>query len=171
MVTVYTARGMTGRVKEEVVEEAKRDAEFLRKAGFKVLCPVEKEGVKKTKEVLLSSKKAMDSYWPADKKMIREANVLFDMTPHLNSEGCKHELAYARYTLWKPVVRVFPSGKLPVKSSVAWYEDDCVCDSLEEAIEYTLRVHGTFAKRILWRIKMLNRCLPKWLWFQLRSLK
>jgi len=29
---------------------------------------------------------------PRDKEMIREANVILDMTPHLNSEGSKHEV-------------------------------------------------------------------------------
>ena len=170
MIRLYNARGMTGRIKEEVVDEAKRDAAFLRKAGFDVLCPVEKENVEPTKQTLLSSKKAMLEYWPADKQMIRDAHVLFDLTPHLNSEGCKHELGYGRYCLWKPVVRVFPEGKLPPKSSVAYFEDDFVCDSLEEAIEYTLRVFGTPYKRTIWKLKLLNRCLPKFFLYKLQWL-
>ena len=171
MLKIYACRGMTGRIKEEVVKEALADKEFLEKAGFVVLCPVVKEGVEMTKEKLVSSKKAMDSYWPKDKQMIREAHLIFDLTPHLNSEGCKHEIGYGRYALWKPVVRVFPKGQLPFKSSIAFYEDDYVCDSLEEAIEYSLRVHGTFKKRLKWRLKMLNRCLPKWIGYQLLEFK
>jgi len=170
-IKIYAARGMTGRVKEEVVNEAKQDKEFLEKAGLTVLCPVAKEGVEATKQILLSSSKAMKSYWPEDKRMIREAHVLFDHSPHMNSEGVKHELGYGRYALWKPVVRIYPSGKLPPKSSVAYFEDDYICDSLEEAIEYVYRVHGTFRKRLKWRLKMLNRCIPKWLLFQLGEFK
>src|SRR6266850_4363718 len=154
MIKLYLARSMTGRIKEDVVAEASKDKEFLEKAGFAVLCPVEKEGVPATKQILLSSKKAMDAYWPKDKEMIREAHVLVDMSPHMNSEGVKHELGYGRYNLWKPVVRVFPTGKLPPQSSVAWFEDDYVCDSMIWAIEYILRVHGTMFKRIIWRLKM-----------------
>lgn len=160
-------RAMSHRVKEDVVKEAKRDKEFLERAGFEVLDPVTEEGVKPTQEVLRASKKAMDEYWPRDKQMIREAHVVFDMSPHLNSEGVKHELGYARYFLYRPIIRVFPEGQLPLKSSVAHYEDDCICDSLEEAIEYVLRVHGTWRKRIKWRLALYNRCLPKMVqyWF------
>lgn len=171
MIKIYAARSMTGRVKEHVVAEAKQDKEFLERAGFQVLCPVSAEGVQPTKQVLLSSKKAMDSFWPRDKQMIRESHVVFDMTPSFNSEGVKHELGYARYALWKPVVRIFPIGKLPPRSSVAFYEDDCLCDSLLEAVEYVYRVHGTKLKRFNWRIKMLNRCLLKWLWYQIGEFK
>ncbi len=171
MLKIYAARSMTGRIKEEVVLEATADKEMLEKAGFTVLCPVIAENVPSTKEVLRSSKQAMDKYWPRDKEMIREAHLIFDMSPLMNSEGVKHELGYARYCLWKPVVRVFPTGKLPGKSSVAYFEDDIIVDSLIEAIEYSLRVHGTFWKRVQWRMKMLNRCLPKWLWYQIGEFK
>lgn len=168
---LYLCRGMTGRIKEEIVKEATEDKQWLEKAGFEVLCPVVSENVQPTQEVLRSSKKAMDVFWKRDKAMIREAHVIFDMSPHLNSEGVKHELGYARYCLWKPIVRVFPLGKLPLPSSVARYEDDNICDSLEEAIEYTLRVHGTLFKRLKWRLTMLNRCLPKWILFQIQEFK
>ena len=170
MIKLYLARGMTGRIKEDVVQEAFLDKDFLEKAGFTVLCPVMEEGVEPTKQVLRSSRQLMETYWPRDKAMIREAHIVLDMTPHLNSEGVKHEVGYARYSLWKPVVRVFPTGKLPIKSSVAHFEDDAVVDSQIEAIEYILREHGTRWKRFIWRIKMLNRCLPKWLKYQFQEL-
>ncbi len=168
---VYLARAMSHRIKEEVVLEAKNDRDLLQKAGFTVLCPVEKENVPATKQILMSSKKSMMEYWPEDKRMIREANIIFDMSPNLNSEGVKHEIGYARYCLWKPVVRVFPTGQLPLPSSVSRFEDDVIVDSLIEAIEYSLRVHGTILKRIKWRLKMLNKSLLKWIWFQIGEFK
>ena len=171
MIKIYTARAMTGRIKEEVVKEALQTKEWLEKAGFVVLDPVSAEGVQPTQQRLLSSKKQMDSFWPRDKEMIREANIIFDMTPGLKSEGVAHELGYARYCLWKPVVRIYPTGQFPPKSSVAYYEDDSVVDSLEFAIEYVLRVHGTFWKRLQWRLRMLNRCLFKWTIYQLHEFK
>lgn len=171
MVKIYSARSMTGRIKEEVVGEAQTEKAFLEKAGFVVLCPVEKENVPATKQVLLSSKKAMLEFWPADKKMIEECDVLFDMTPERKSEGVAHEVGYARYFLFRPVVRVYPKGKLPPPSSVAWFEDDAIVDSLEEAMEYTLRVHGTIWKRIKWRLSLYNRCLPKMIKVFIRSWK
>lgn len=161
MVTVYNARSMTGRVKEEIVAEAKADKEAMEKAGITVLCPVAKESVPSTKQILISSKKSMLSYWPQDKRMIETAHVLFDMTPERKSEGVAHEIGYARYFLYRPVVRVFREGKLPVPSSVAYFEDDYVTDSLEAAIAYTIAEHGTFYKRVKWRLKLYARCLPK----------
>lgn len=170
-ITLYLARAMSHRVKEDVVKEAKSDKEFFEKSGFKVNCPVEKERIPSTKQVLLASKKALQTFWPQDKKLIRESHVLIDMSPTYNSEGVKHELAYARFCLWKPVVRVFPSGQLPIGSSVAYLEDDMVCDSLLEAVEYIYRVHGTLYKRLKWRMLMLLRCLPKWIMYQIQEFK
>lgn len=170
-ITVYCARSMTGRVKEEVVAEARSDKDYLERAGFTVLCPVIAENVEPTKQVLLSSKKAMETYWPRDKQMIREAHILFDLTPERKSEGVAHEVGYARYALWKPVVRIYKEGKLPVKSSVAFFEDDYITDSLIDAIEYSLRVHGTFFKRLKWRLSMLNRCLLRWIGHQIGEFK
>lgn len=161
MIKIYLARAMSNRIKEEVVLEAQADKQFLEQAGLTVLDPVSSEGVKAEKVPLQSSKKEMDVFWKRDKEMIREAHLVFDMTPHLNSEGCKHELGYARYHLQKPIVRIFPARHLPAEGSVAFYEDDAVVDSLLEAIEYTYRVHGTFWKRTKWRLERTNRCLLK----------
>lgn len=163
MISVYLARGMSGRNKAEVVKEAKTDKAFFEAAGIKVLCPVEKEHVKAENKKLEATVEAMQNYWPADKAMIREASAVIDMTPHLNSEGSKHEIGYARFHLWKPVLRVFPLGKLPSSSSVAFFEDDVVVDSKEEAIEWLYRVYGTPSKRFLWKIRLLNRCFVKFL--------
>lgn len=167
-ILIYTARSMTGRIKEEVVAEAKADKAFFESAGFSVLCPVEKEQVPATKQTLVSSQAAMMEYWPADKKMIEECHVLIDMTPERKSEGVAHELGYARYFLYRPVIRVYRDGKLPLKSSVSWFEDDAIVGSLEEAVEYIYRVHGTLQKRLKWRFDLYKRCLGKMIrcWFQ-----
>ncbi len=171
MLKVYAARGMSNRIKEEVVNEAAVDRAIMAGYGVLVLDPVAAEGVESTKEVLRSSKKAMDTYWSRDKEMIREANVVFDLTPHLNSEGVKHEIGYARYNLWKPVVRVFPKGQLPFQSSVARYEDDALFDDLHEAIKYSLENFGTWKKRFKWRFNLLSRCLFKWVRYQIGEWK
>lgn len=171
MLKVYAARAMSGRQKRLVRKEAKSDAGFLRDAGISVLCPVEEEKVDDSPSIISSSYGEMARYWKRDKQMIREAHIIFDMTPHLNSEGSKHEIGYGRYFLWKPVVRIFPLGKLPSLASVAYFEDDYICDSLLEAIEYSYRVHGNWLKRLWWRLKMLNRCLPRFLTYQLGAFK
>lgn len=171
MLKVYAARGMSHRVKEEVVNEAAADRAIMSGYGVLVLDPVAAEGVESTKEVLRSSKKAMDTYWSRDKEMIREANVVFDLTPHLNSEGVKHEIGYARYALWKPVIRVFPKGQLPFQSSVSRYEDDAIFEDLHEAVKYALETFGTWQKRFKWRFNLLVRCLPRWVMFQVQEWK
>lgn len=169
MTKVYLCRSMTHRIKEEVVREAQADKDFFQKAGLIVLDPVEKEGVKATKEKLIASSKAMQNYWPADKAMIREAHVVVDMTPHMKSFGTEKELGYARYHLWKKVIRVFPKGQLPVASCVAFLEDDDVVDSREMALESILRTHGTLWLRLKWRFNIYKRCWAKAKWYRLQE--
>ena len=163
----YVARAMTGRVKEEVVAEAKADKDLLEKAGFEVLCPVIAENVQPTKEVLRSSKKAMDVYWWRDKAMIRQAHVIFNMSPHQASLGVIREHGYGRYHLWKKVISVFPDGKIPMKAAICHYEDDFVTDSLLIAIGEALRTHGTYFKRLQWRIHIYNKSWLKAKWYRL----
>jgi hypothetical protein len=144
---VYTARGMSGRVKKTVVREALRDKRLLEAVGITVLDPVTEEGVEASDETLMTTVELMDKFWRRDKEMIRQAHVVFDMTPQRKSEGVAHELGYARYSLWKPVIRVFPHGKLPAASSVAFYEDDYVTDDLAAAVVYANDSFGTWRKR------------------------
>lgn len=171
MLKIYLARSMTHRIKEEVVAEAKADKEFFEKAGLIVFDPVAEEQVKPTKEKLVASKKAMDQYWPRDKQMIREAHAVLDMTPHMKSFGTEKELGYARYHLWKKVVRVFPKGELPVSSCVAYLEDDDVVDTKEMALESLLRTHGTLWKRLKWRALLYKRCYLKAVYNRLKEWK
>lgn len=167
--TLYLARGMSGRIKSEVVKEAKADVYFFRYYGYKVNCPVEVEQVENTHTKLQASVKEMDAYWKRDKELIRNSNVVLDMTPHLNSEGVKHELGYARYCLWKPVVRIFPKHKKPPIANVAFYEDDYITEYLEDAAFKIDQWFGSRHKRFVWRLKMLNKSLPKWIGQQLKE--
>ncbi len=162
MLSFYMARAMSGREGSEVRAEAVIDNKFLEKAGFKVLCPVTREGIKNTKKIIQASEKDVrNDFWPTDKKMIQECHILFHMSPHLNSAGAWQEVGYMRYHLQGPVVHIYPTGKLPSGGAIPRIENDYVCDSLEEAIEYSLRVHGTYLKRLTWRLKNLNRCIIK----------
>lgn len=161
MIKVYVARAMTGRIKEDVVREAKQDKAYLESRGFEVLDPVTTEGVEATKDVLLSAKQVMDVYWPRDKKMIRDAHVFFNMSPHLPSLGVMREHGYARYHLWKKVVTVFEHTKMPADGAICYYEDDLVTDTLAKAADDALRTHGTLWRRLKWRAGLILRCLPK----------
>lgn len=161
MVKIYLARAMSGRVMADVVEEAKADNLVFDEHGITVLCPVISEGVKPKKQKLQSPKSVMDVYWPRDKAMIREANVLVDMTPHLKSQGVEREAGYARYFLWKPVVRVFPKGQKPPDGAVPYYEDDVIVDDIDEAARIIKKRWGTRQKRFIWRIGLYKRCIAK----------
>ena len=166
---VYVARAMSGRVMEDVVNEATNDRGIFRFYGIDPLDPVAEEGVKKKKKKLQSTYKAMVKFWKRDKEMIREAHVLFDTTPGMKSEGVAHEIGYARYFLWKPVVRVYKDGILPPKSSIACFEDDLIVGSLDEACRRSLEKWGTPSKRFKWRLSLYFRSLPKALLYKLRE--
>ena len=163
---VYMARAMSGEPAEVVVARAKTDKAFLEKCGIIVLCPVSAEGVKASKKPIQSTKSAMDAYWPRDKQMIREADVVIIMSPDKPSLGCIREYGYARYHLQKKVITVFPEGKLPPAGAVAYYEDDFVTDSLIIAAGEALRTHGTYFDRLRWKLQLLNRSLLKSILYQ-----
>jgi hypothetical protein len=167
-IRIYPARGMTGRDQAQVVAEAKVDKEFMEKAGIDVLCPVTKENVKALHKPLFSDKKHMNIYWPTDKKMLQDAHIIFDMTPHLNSEGVKHEVGLMRYCYWKKTIRIFPVGQIPSSSSIAAYEDDYLTDSLIDAIGEAYRTHGSYWKRLVWRFNLYRKCVLHHYWLKLK---
>lgn len=163
---IYVARAMTGRIKSEVVAEAKADKKFLEDAGFEVLDPVTSEGVEETKDKLESPKNLMDVYWPRDKQMIREAHAVFVMSPNVGSLGCIREYGYSRYFLWKKTTTIFPEGALPKEGAVCYYEDDYVTDSLIDAVGDLLKSHDTVWKRFKWRVGIYNRSLGRALYYK-----
>ena len=164
---VYPARAMSGLVAADVVREATADKAVMERQGMTVLCPVIGEKVKPTKAVIASSKRQMDTFWHRDKEMIREAHVVFDMSPTRKSEGVAHEIGLARYAYWKPVFRIYREGSLPPKSSIAVYEDDYICATLAEAIERAIKHHGTWWRRFKWRVSLYKRCRLKALFYEI----
>lgn len=167
MIKCYNCRAMTGLIASEVVEQAQKDKEILEKNGFTVLCPVISEKVRKTNNTIKSSKDKMDSYWPRDKQMIREANIIFNFSPNLPSLGVIREYGYARYFLWKKVISIFPKGNLPNEGAICYYEDDYVTDSLDDAIKEAIKTHGTWSRRFWWRVRLFKRCFWKFIWYQI----
>jgi len=169
MITVYTAQKMTGRSQAEMVDLAKKAKRIFESSGIRVLDPVLEEHVKHTNQPLQDKPLSLlHDYWTRDKAMIREANVVVDLTPEMKSEGVAHEIGYARYGLWKPIVRVYGEGSKPA-SMIAIFEDDLIVHSLEEAAVQINKYWGSLLKRIMWRISLYNRCLPKWVLYQLQE--
>lgn len=171
MVKIYTAAKMTGRDQKEMVETAKKNKRIFEAAKITVLDPILEEHVKAEHHLLVD--KPLDilkGYWDRDKQMIRDSHVIVDTTPEAKSEGVAHEIGYARYSLWKPIVRMYAQGAKPT-SMIAVFEDDLIVHSPEEAAVQINKYWGSFAKRAMWRISMLNRCLLKWIWYQIGEWK
>lgn len=158
MIKAYTAGAMTGLTGRELVQRSRQVSKILGTYGIQVLDPVIAEGVKPTNKVTAATYGQMVRFWKRDKEMIREAHVVIDLTPERKSEGVAHELGYARYFLFKPVVRVYLNGSRPSISSVAYFEDDLLVDSLEEAAIKINERWGTWRKRFWWRLALYNRC-------------
>jgi hypothetical protein len=166
MLKVYTARAMTGRTGLELVQGS---ADILNAApsGVEILDPVTIEGVQPTSEPLRGDPVTLPEHWRRDKQCIRDAHVIFDITGPAKSEGVAHEIGYARFCLWKPVVRLYPG----LGASIARLEDDVIVGSLEEGFRVIDEKWGTRAKRVAWRLAMLNRCLLRWVGYQLAEFK
>lgn len=170
MTKLYLARAMSGRSAKEVYEEALWHRSFFKISGFNPLDPVEEEGVQPHNKNIQATKEQMDKFWVRDKQMIRSAHVFVDCSPHLKSQGVEREAGFARYHLWKPVVRLFPHGQLPGSASVAYYEDDLVVDNLGHAVLLIKDLWGTPWKRLKWKLKIIKKsCLKAFLtrinWF------
>jgi hypothetical protein len=160
-IVVYTAVRMTGRSKASMVKEAEEAVAVLSKYGIKVISPVLAEGIKPEHEILQAiSDEQLAVEWKKDKKFVRECHVVLDLSSasKWRSEGACHELAYARYALFRPCVRLFPKGLGP---SVTKLEDSVIVQTLDEAGIEILKRWGTRYQRICWRIR--ERIVWKWL--------
>ncbi len=166
---VYAAGAMTGLSGSELVERSMLVGQVLSDNGIEVLDPVQCEGVKDTPEPTQATHEDLTVFWRRDKEMIRECHAVFDITPEKKSEGVTHEIGYARYLLWKPVVRVYMHGGMPTNNSVAWFEDDVLASSLQEACDIALEKWGTPWKRLKWRLALYNRCALKAAYYKLRE--
>lgn len=170
MIKVYLARAMTGRLMRTVYLEARRQKRYLESHGFYVLDPVAEENVRPKKQRIQTNYRQLVRYWTRDKEMIREAHVVFDMTPWLKSEGVAHEIGYARYFLWKPIVRVYSKRfARPSKGSVAFFEDDLLATDMDHAIRESKKRWGTWFKRLKWRLSLYNRSFLKAIFYKLQG--
>ncbi|MEE9214894.1 MAG: hypothetical protein V3U54_08890 [Thermodesulfobacteriota bacterium] len=171
MTKIYLAHAMTGRKWEDVQEESKESTRILNSYGIDVFDPIYIE------EVITGAKDKIGNEaddnglrsWRGDKKAIRDVHVMLDITPEMRSEGVLRELGYSRFLLWKPTVRVYKPGSKPHMITI--FEDDVVAYSLEQAALIINERWGTWFKRFVWRIKMLARCLPKFIWHQIKEFK
>jgi len=160
MIKIYLATKMTGKDKKEQVEHAQYVTEVLKKYDVQVVSPVLEEKVLALPGPLLNTdEKRLKGFWKRDKEIItREVHAVVIDGADQKSFGVEREYGLSRYCMWKPTVLYMPKTFL----NVSQFEDDWVSDDLEAIGKYLQDNFGTRTKRIIWRIKMLARSLPKW---------
>lgn len=160
MIKIYTALKMTGRMKDEIWADARLLIRTCDNYGFKALSPVVGEGIEDRHERLdLSSTDPilLEEYWHNDKALIRSADIVLDYNTMNQSDGVCKEIAYARYCLWMPVVRVWTGSG----GFISRLEDDVVVPSLSKAMHVIAERWGTYEKLAEWRWKICGN-LTKW---------
>lgn len=166
MTRCYIAHGMTGRTAKEVMAEEMAASQALRTKGIFPLGPATEEKVDaNSRQKIASGEDKLRFYWQRDKELIRSAHVVLDMTGPLKSAGVEQEIGYARWFLYKPVVRLWPS----LGPSIARIEGDAVVGSLEEAADVISARWGTAYKRLKWRLSVYNRCWLNSMWQGIRE--
>lgn len=162
-VNVYAAQAMSGRPWLELLVEASYAARSLESAGITVYSPVLDEWARNGFQAkgICTSGDELEDHWRRDKVAMVKSHILVDLTPTRQSHGVSHEIGFFRYTLWRPCVRIMSPAK-----TIAYLEDDLIVATIEEAAkEITIR-WGTRRKRAVWRMGMLWRSLPKWVYRQ-----
>jgi len=166
-VVVYLSCRMTGRSKATMVKEAKDAVTILNKYGITCISPVLEENIDPDHEILEDlTELELAKEWKKDKDFVKKCHVVLDLAAAspLRSEGATHEYLYARYALFKPVVRLFPKG---LGVSIARLENGYIVQTLDEAGIAIINKWGTRSRRILWRIE--ERIF--WKWFKLLRLQ
>ncbi len=166
---VYAACKMTGRNQLEMVERAKLVKSIFAQYQLTVISPVIEEGVKNENQTLIqSSEEQLAGFWKRDKQIIAYiSHVVFCDEAERKSIGMEREYGFSRFGLWKPTCILLPVGG----PTVAGFEDDYVARSLHEAAHIIQTRWGTRRKRIVWRLKMLARTLPLFLWRQIYAFR
>lgn len=160
---VYVALKMSYRYQDELVMEAEKMCRILRNYGFDPLHPVITENVEPIHEILVTDKKeTLEKHWRRDKKDIQDAHIILDDRSCNKSDGVGVELGLSRFCYYKPVVRIFPDAGICISA----LEYDHIFDNAIDAVIFMNIHYGTRWKLLKWRLTMLGRSLPKWIWLQ-----
>ena len=164
-VVTYVACKMSGRDKPEMTKRAEYVCKTLEEHGITAISPVVEEEVKPEQGKLVNhDKERLRGYWIRDKEIIiKEAHVVLMDHAEMKSFGMEREFGLSRYTLWKPTIILVPAN---TPLSVAQFEDDEIFYSVHHAAQEIVRQWGTRFDRIVWRAKLLNRTLPRFLYRQ-----
>lgn len=166
-VSIYLACSMTGLYCDDIWKKAIKDSQAYEREGIDVVSPVFGESIPFEHVQLQDrSEKEMHRVWKEkDKAAIKDTHVLVYECPQRWSQGVAHELVLARGVLWKPTVFIGNAGFITRE------EDDVICSSHQEAAIAVRERWGSRPKRIIWRLKLLNRCLLGWIWLQIKEFK
>lgn len=159
-IKIYTCVRMTGRFMDEMVIEAQMLKRTLENHGFECFSPVLEENIPSVHEILSGvPQEQLTRYWKRDKEMIRDADIVLDYHTMNKSDGANKELGYARYCLWKPVVRVWNAqGAL-----ISRMEDDEVVPTLNYALNLIIERWGTYDLLNKWHKNIWDSHFRKWL--------
>ena len=165
-VKVYVAKAMTGRTGLDLLTESAYTTIVARRVApsVRLLDPVVEEDIRPSEVPVKAPARRLTKFWARDKEMIRDAHVLFDITGPKKSEGVAHEIGYARFFLYKPVVRLWPG----LQASVARIEGDLIVETLEEGFKEIEARWGTPGQRLWFKIALLRK-VPKSFWYKLRE--
>lgn len=166
-VSIYLATPMTGWYCDDLWKKTIRDKQVYEKAGVTVVTPVDGEGIPFVHEQLpdRTDAEGVEVWKKKDKGAIKRVHCLVYEMPDRWSQGVAHELILSRGVLWKPTVFVGKAGFITRE------EDDYVAATHSEAALIVKARWGTRRKRIVWRLKMLNRCLLGWIVDQIKEFK
>ena len=160
---IYLAQRMTNRYCDEILAVALEAKAKLEAAGFEVISPVIEEGVPNKHIKLVNTMGRLKGFWRRDKECLQICHIVVDYKSLNKSDGVNIENGITRFLYWKPLVRIFPG----LGCVISKLEYDHVYDSLEEAIPVLVDKWGTRRKLLIWRLKMLNRCLVKFIVLQI----
>lgn len=163
--SIYLADRMTGFTGYQLWKNYRKRKKVYRLRGIKVTSPLPGENIRPTKRKLGDRPgRTGTMIWAKDKNQIKDNNVfVFPLNGQL-SQGCVNELVKARGAHWKPTVYIHPKPGFITKE-----QNDIVVADDKAAAKYIVKKFGSRWKRGIWRLKMLNRCLPGWIWQQLRE--
>jgi len=163
--SIYLAQPITGYTGYRVWKLYHDRRKPYRQRGIQVVSPVPGEGIKPIKRPLGDRPgKTGTEIWDKDKHQIKDNNIFVFPADGLKSQGCVNELVKARGAHWKITVFIHPHAGFITKE-----QNDIICKDDVTAAKLINTNFYSRHKRTVWRIKMLNKSIPKWIYQQLRE--
>ncbi len=164
-VSIYLADRMTGLTGYKIWQNYRSRKKIYRRKGIRVNSPVPGEGIKATRRPLPNRPGSAGTLiWLKDKLLVRKSNIMVYPLLKKRSQGCEWELVLARGSCWKPTVYLHDNPGFISKE-----QSDIVCQTDQQAARLIVKQFGSRFKRLIWRFKMLNKSIPKWLGQQIKE--